>query len=81
MSEMQERLLHVKQRARAHLEEYKEDVQFEHERRITDLQRQHEEHQDAIEALKLEYTTALQKIKDVNAFEMNTSKDAEESMR
>ena len=74
-------MLHVKERAKADLEEYQEDIQFERQRRITDLQRQHEEHQEVIEALKVEYTTNLQKMKEFNMLDTNARKDAEETIR
>ena len=74
-------MLHVKERAKADLEEYQEDIHFERQRRITDLQRQHEEHQEVIEALKGEYTTNLQKMKEFSILDTNATKDAEETMR
>ena len=64
IEEMKERVLHLKQRAKSDLDEYQEDLQFERQRRITDLQRQHEEHEEAMQTLKLEYSSALEKIKD-----------------
>ena len=81
IKEAQDRFLHVKERAKADLEEYQEDIQFERQRRITELQRQHEEHQEVIEALKVEYTTNLQKMKEFSILDTNATNDAQETMR
>ena len=81
IEEMKERVLHLKQRAKSDLDEYQEDLQFERQRRITDLQRQHDEHEEAMQTLKSEYSSALQKIKELKLHEIDTSKLADESMR
>ena len=81
LEEIQERLLHVKERAKTDLEEYQEDLQFERQRRITDLQKQQEGHQEAIEALKQEYTSNLERIREFYSFEVNSSKDARDTIR
>ena len=81
MKEVEERLSLLKDRAKADLDEYQEDIQFERQRRITDLQRQQEEHQDVIEALKNEYSANLEKMKEISNLGNNVSVDAEEAMR
>ena len=81
MKEVEERLSLLKDRAKADLDEYQEDIQFERQRRITDLQRQQEEHQDVIEALKNEYSANLEKMKEISNLGNNISVDAEEAMR
>ena len=71
----------VKQKAKEELEEYREDIKFERQRRVNDLQRQQEEHQELITALKNEYESNLQRIRDINSTEINMTKDAGEAMR
>ena len=81
IKELEQRLLVVKDRAKSDLEEYREDIEFERQRRITDLQRQQEEHQEVIEALKNEYSSNLQKMKEINNLGNNVSVDPEEAIR
>ena len=81
IKEVEQRLLVVKDRAKSDLEEYREDIEFERQRRITDLQRQQEEHQEVIEALKNEYSSNLQKMKEINNLGNNVSVDPEEAIR
>ena len=71
----------VKQKAKEELEEYREDIKCERQRRVTDLQRQQEEHQELITALKNEYESNLQRIRELNKTEINMTKDAGEAMR
>ena len=71
----------VKQKAKEELEEYREDIKCERQRRVTDLQRQQEEHQELITALKNEYESNLQRIRELNSTEINMTKDAGEAMR
>ena len=71
----------VKQKAKEELEEYREDIKFERQRRVNDLQRQQEEHQEFITALKNEYESNLQRIRELNSTEINMTKDAGEAMR
>ena len=81
VKEVEQRLLVVKDRAKSDLEEYREDIEFERQRRITDLQRQQEEHQEVIEALKNEYSSNLQKMKEINNLGNNVSVDPDEAIR
>ena len=81
IKEVEQRLLVVKDRAKSDLEEYREDIEFERQRRITDLQRQQEEHQEVIEALKNEYSSNLQKMKEINNLGNNVSVDPDEAIR
>ena len=81
IKEVEQRLLVFKDRAKSDLEEYREDIEFERQRRITDLQRQQEEHQEVIEALKNEYSSNLQKMKEINNLGNNVSVDPEEAIR
>ena len=81
IKEAEDRLALLKDRAKADLDEYQEDIQFERQRRITDLQRQQEEHQDVIEALKNEYSANLEKMKEISNLGNNVSVDADEAMR
>lgn len=81
IKEVEERLSLLKDRAKADLDEFQEDIQFERQRRITDLQRQQEEHQDVIEALKNEYSANLEKMKEISQLGNNVSVDSEEAMR
>ena len=71
----------VKQKAKEELEEYREDIKCERQRRVTDLQRQQEEHQELITALKNEYESNLQRIRELNSTEINMTKDAGEALR
>ena len=81
LHEIQERLHQVKQKAKEELEEYREDIKCERQRRVTDLQRQQAEHQELITALKNEYESNLQRIRELNSTEINMTKDAGEAMR
>ena len=81
LHEIQERLQQVKQKAKEELEEYREDIKCERQRRVTDLQRQQEEQQELIIALKNEYESNLQRIRELNKTEINMTRDAGEAMR
>ena len=61
--------------------EHEDELEAERERRVRDLARQSEEHCRAVESLRAEYMTALDKVKEIRARELDSLKDATDITR
>ncbi|XP_059099177.1 fas-binding factor 1 homolog isoform X1 [Tigriopus californicus] len=62
-------------------ESFRTEIEVERQRRRQMLQDQTEEHQEAIQMLRSEYTIALDRIRDLKRFEVDAQKDAERSSK
>ena len=56
--------------------DHEDDLERERERRLKDLARQADDHRRAVEDLRSEYAATLDKVKELKAYELNSTRDA-----